>query len=349
MKRKSLLMLTLVLILGLLVACGGSDSGGEESSDDGEEKVRIALLCDVAGSKVFVNELIDGLNEAAEKYDFEPIVAESADNAAFEDNARALVAEGVDLIIGGGWLAGDAINAMATEFPDDCEYAIIDSEVEAENVKCISYREQEGAYLIGVMAGLVTEDDENTFGSIHVNQGAGSWKWRYGLMEGVKTIKPDAEFIFNYVGDYNDPAGAKEFAIQQYEQGCAFINSAAASGDRGVFEAALEKGFYTIGQDIDWTTPDNPYIISSQIKDTKNTMLNLIDLFCGDSEWNHDNEYWGISEGTIGAIYVTHETDTPRPEVLTDEIIEHLRDVAEQIRTGELDLINMPTEEEYSN
>ena len=31
---------------------------------------------------------------------------------------RALVAEGYDLIIGGGWQAGDAINKVATEYPD---------------------------------------------------------------------------------------------------------------------------------------------------------------------------------------------------------------------------------------
>ena len=59
-----------------------------------------------------------------------------------------MVEEGVDLIIGGGWQSGEAINKIATEFPDAADYALIDSEVEAANVKCISYREQEGAYLV---------------------------------------------------------------------------------------------------------------------------------------------------------------------------------------------------------
>ena len=39
-----------------------------------------------------------------------------------------------------------------------------------------------------------------------------------------------------------------------------FINSAAAGGDSGTFEAAKEKGFYTSGQDVDLTDPENPYI-----------------------------------------------------------------------------------------
>ncbi|MEI3331181.1 MAG: BMP family ABC transporter substrate-binding protein [Oscillospiraceae bacterium] len=136
--------------------------------------------------------------------------------------------------------------------------ALIDSEVEAENVKCISYREQEGAYLIGALAALTTDGESHKYGAVHVNEGPGSWKWRYGYMEGVKSIDPDAEFVFNYTGSYSDPAKAKELAIQQYEQGCVFINSAAAGGDGGTFEAAKEKGFYTSGQDVDLTDAEIP-------------------------------------------------------------------------------------------
>ena len=224
---------------------------------------------------------------------------------------------------------------------------MIDSQVEAENVKCISYREQEGAYLIGVMAAMVADDGEDFFSAVHVNQGPGSWKWRYGYMEGVKTIYPDAEFAFNYVGSYNDPAKAKEFAIQQFEQGASFINSAAAGGDSGVFEAALEKGFYTSGQDVDLTSPDNKYVVSSQIKDTYNTVLVLLEQYFSGEEWNGDDETWGIKEGTIGAVHITHETENPRSERLSDEEVATLKQIADDIASGKLDLTNMPAEEDY--
>lgn len=341
MKKRIALLMSLVLVLTALVGCGGSE---EKSGDDVQ---KIALLCDPAGTQVFVLDMIRGLEDSAEKYGFEAIVVESADSAAYEDNARALIEEGVDFIIGGGWLSGEAINKIATEFPEKANYALIDSEVEAENVKCISYREQEGAYLIGQMAALVTDDADQKFGSIHVNQGAGSWKWRYGYMEGVKSVKPDAEFVFNYVGDYNEPAKSKEFAIQHYEQGCRFVNAAAAGGDKGVFEAAKEKQFWTSGQDIDLTTPDNPYIVSSQIKDTYATMTYLIDSYFSGEEWSGENETWGLKEGTIGAVHVTHESENPVTERLSEEDIAMLKETADSILTGELDLVNMPKEEDY--
>lgn len=344
MKKKIVLVLAVVMLLSVFTACGSK--GNEATDKDGKEKVKVALLCDTAGTQVYILSMINALKDNAEKYNYEPIIAESADTAAYEENARALIEEGVDFIIGGNWQAGDSINMLATEFPDAASYVMIDTEIEAENVKCISFREQEGAYLVGMIGAMVTEPDDNIFGSIHVNQGAGSWKWRYGLMEGIKRIKPDAEFIFNYVGNYNDPAKAKEFAIQHYEQGAKFINAAAAGGDKGVFEAALEREFYTSGQDVDLTTPDNPYIVTCQIKDTYATVEYLLKQYFEDG-WNSENEEWGISEGAIGAVHVTHESENPVSDRLTEENLALLKEVANDIKEGKLDLKNMPNEEEY--
>lgn len=345
MKKKLALILAMVMLLMAFTACGGKKEEAAPA-EGGEEQKKVALLIGPAGTQVFLLNMIEALNDNAEKYNYQPIIAESPDTAAYEDNARALIEEGVDLIIGGDWISGDSMKIVATEFPDAAAYAIIDTEVDAENVKCISFREQEGAYLIGMLGAMVMDEDDNTIGSIHVNQGAGSWKWRYGIMEGAKRVKPDAEFIFNYVGNYNDPAKAKEFAIQHYEQGAKFVNAAAAGGDRGVFEAALEKGFYTSGQDVDLTTPENPYIVSCQIKDTYATVEYLLKQYF-EGEWTTENEEWGLAEGTIGAVHVTHESENPRSDKLSDEDIALLKEVAEDIKEGRLDLKNMPDEENY--
>ena len=358
MKKTLAMLLALAMSLSLLTGCGSkkddapaadnSDAAAGETTGEAKpgEGMKIALVCDKVGTQVFLTQMVEAMNDAADKYGFEATVAECADSAAFEDNIRALVAEEYDLIIGGGWQSGDAVNKVATEYPDAAHYALIDSEVEAENVKCISYREQEGAYLIGALAALTTDGESHKYGAVHVNEGPGSWKWRYGYMEGVKSIDPDAEFVFNYTGSYSDPAKAKELAIQQYEQGCVFINSAAAGGDSGTFEAAKEKGFYTSGQDVDLTDPENPYIVSSQIKDTYQSVWNLIDEFFS-GNYTDENSVWGVAEGTIGAVYVTHDSPNPRSERLSDDDIAQLKQIAEDIRTGALDLTNYPTEEEY--
>lgn len=363
MKKALALLMAMTLSLSVLTGCGSkkeetpSNSGSNASGETlpGEtpsskalpgEGMKIALVCDKVGTQVFLVQMVNALNEAAEMYGFTPTVAECADSAAYDDNIRALVAEGYDLIIGGGWAAGDTLNKVAQESPNAARYALIDSEVEAENVKCISYREQEGAYLIGMLAAMTVDGESHTYGSIHVNEGPGSWKWRYGYMEGVKAVDPDADFIFNYTASYSDPAKAKELAIQQYEQGCLFVNSAAAGGDSGTFEAAKEKGFYTSGQDVDLTDPDNPYIVSSQIKDTYYTIWNLIDEFFS-GNYTDENSTWGVAEDTIGAVYVTHDSENTRTDRLSDDEITQLKQAAEDIRTGVLNLADMPEEDAY--
>ena len=356
---KKILALILALTLALsLAACGGGNSGsqpsgGQTSGGDAQPSddlpgagQKIALVCDKVGTQVFLTQMVDALNEAAEKYGFTPTVAECADAAAYEDNIRALVAEEYDLIIGGSWQAGDALNKVATEYPDATNYALVDSEIDNEKVKCISFREQQGAYLIGLIAALTVDGESHMYGAVHVNESASSWKWRYGYMEGVLSVDPEAQFVFNYVGSYSDPAKAKELAIQQYEQGCLFINSAAAGGDSGTFEAAKEKGFYTSGQDVDLTDPSNPYIVTSQIKDTYHTIWNLIDEFYS-GNYQINNATWGVAENTVGAVYATHESENPRSDRLTDDEIAQIKEAAEKLRTNELDLINYPTEEEY--
>ncbi len=361
LKKGMALLLTLVMMLSL-AACGTeekkpeAEKKQEESGDKPAEKKeakeeapaekkKVALICDVAGTQVFILDMIDGFNKSAEKYGFEPIVAECGDPGAFEDQMRAILEEGVDLMIGGGWQATDGIQKMATEFPDKADYAIIDVAVEAPNVKCITFREQEGAYLIGKIAAMSSPEDQKMFGGVHVFDSAGSFKWRWGFMEGVKSIRPDAEFVFNFTGSFNDPAKAKELALQQYEQGCAFINGASAGGDKGVFEAAKEKGFFTSGQDVDLTTPDNPYIITSQLKNTGATMEKLLDDYFAPG-WTTDDETYGVKEGAIGAVYVTADSETPRNPVLTDDDIKELKATADKIASGELELV-VPKEEDY--
>lgn len=362
MKKTLSLILAVVMVSALfLSSCSKKPAGStaenpntaENPSTEGSDAPEagnasdktIALVCDVAGTQVFVLTMIDGINSAAQKHGFTPIVVECADSAAYEDNIRALVEEGTDLIIVGGWQGGEALNKIAQEFPDRADYALIDSEVDAPNVKCISYREQEGAYLIGMIAAYVVDEGENLFGAVHVNQGPGSWKWRYGYMEGVKSINPDAQFTFNYTGNYNDPAQAKESATLQFEQGAKFVNAAAAGGDIGVFEAAKDLGFYTSGQDVDLTDPSNPQIVTSQIKDTKATIEYLIDTYFGD--WTTSNEEWGIAEGTIGAVFVTHDSPNPMSERLSEEELAAVKAKAEEMALGKLDMKNMPVEEDY--
>ena len=333
------------MITASLVGCSPAKKDNTSSSGESTKPKKIALVTNKVGTNAFLTQMIDGLKESAKKHGFEASNVECSDTSEFSENIRAYAEEGYDLIIGGGWESSDPMQQICEEFPET-DFALIDTEVDSNRIKCISYNEQEGAYLIGALAALTVDGESHVYGGVHVNEGPGSWKYRYGFMEGVLSQDSDATFVFNYVGSYNDPAKAKTLAEQEFAQGAKFINAAAAGGDAGIFEAAKSKMFYTSGQDTDKTDPNNPCVVSSQIKDTYTTIMQIIDNYY--NGWNTTNEVWGIKENAIGAVHVNYESKNPRSDRLSDEDVAKLKKLVENIRNGTIDLKNIPTEEQYT-
>lgn len=349
---KKFLSILLILTLALsLIACGQKNDLQAEKpheSNSGQESAkRVALICGTLGQSAFVDDGALGFRETAEKYGFDYTIAECVDDAAYEENARALVKDGYDLIVGLSWQSANAIATIASDYPDAAHYALVDSDTGMDNVMDVSFHEEYGAYLVGMLAALTVDGDSHNYGAIHATQSqAGFVKWRYPFMQGVLAVDPEAKFVFNFVNSYSDPGTAKELALQQHELGCMFINAACAGGDAGVFEAAKEKQFFTSGQDMDLTTPDNPYIVSCQIKDTYNAISFVIDTFANE-EWNAEDVQLGITQNAIGAVYVTHESDNPRNERLSEDDIAQLKQAAQDLRDGKIDLTCQIEETDY--
>ncbi len=348
---KSMLAIAFIAVVGFaFVACSDNDSS---NGDDGAEVKTIAMVADPVGTNPFLTQVVDKLAEIKEEgtYPIEYSVIECADSNAWAENIRAAVEEGYDMILGVGWQAADPLNEVATLFPDKAEYVCIDTVCDNPNVKSYIFRPQEGAFLIGAVAALVSADQgapTGPFGGVHANPGQSSFEWRYGYMEGAKAINPEiqtSDFIYNYTSSYSDAPKAKELALQQAAQGCVFINAASANADHGTFEAAKEKGFYTSGQDADRTSTDNPYVITTQVKYTGQvTEYAVIEMF--ETGVQPGVVSLGIKEGAIGAVYITDDGTNPRSPVLTDEIVETVRAYAEQIKSGEL-VLEVPMEADY--
>ncbi len=355
MKKFLALILALAMLATVFAGCAAKpaestapESSAETTPDASKapagkdpKDMKIILICDKIGTNPFLTQMQTGLQNMKTKYGMSTSIVECADASVWEDNIRAAVQEQNDLIIVAGGQGAGPVNAVASEFPDDATYVLVDVETDSPNVKSITFKEQEGAYLIGMIAGLVNKTDK--FGAIHANEGQSSYKWRWGYMEGVKSVRPNAEFMFNYTNSYTDAAKAKEFALQQAAAGCGFINAASAVADFGTFEAALEKGFYTSGQDEDRTSPDNKYIITTQIKDTAVVIEKIVTEFV-EGKLTMEPETYGVKENVIGALYITKDGKNPiQSEVLTDEIVAKVKEAADKIAKGEI-VLEVPME-----
>lgn len=375
MKRLLAVLLAATTTASMLAGCGGtkpaagSSSAGDPASTAPEsaasqegtasasspeaagtaakdaKDTKVILICDPIGTNPFLTQMQVGLTDMETKYaGLTTSIVECQDAGVWEDNIRAAVQEENDLIVVAGGQGADALNAVAAEFPGDASYVLIDASIDNPNVKSVTFKEQEGAYLIGMIAGLVNPNDK--FGAVHANEGQSSYKWRWAYMEGVKAVRPEAtkdNFVFNFTNSYTDAAKAKEFALQQAAAGCGFINAASAVADFGTFEAAKEKQFYTSGQDQDRTDANNPYIITTQIKDTSVVIDHIVTEYM-ENTLTMDTVAYGVKEGVIGALYITHEGKNPRnAEVLTDDIVAQVKAAADKISAGEI-VLEVPME-----
>ncbi|MEM1486030.1 BMP family protein [Oscillospiraceae bacterium PP1C4] len=360
--RKTIaLILALTMSVGMLTACGASSApapaseAGTQSSkaDAKKETKKIAMICDPVGTNPFLTQIVDKLEEMKKsgEYPIEYSVIECADTTAWSENVRASVEENYDMIMAVGYACADPLKEVATQFPDKAQYVCIDTVCDSPNVKSYIFKPEEGAFLIGAVAALVSADlgaPKGPFGGVHVNPGPGSFEWRYGYMQGARTVNPEIQlddFVFNYTKSFTDAPLAKELALQQAAKGCKFINAAAAVADFGTFEAAKEKGFYTSGQDSDRTDPNNEFIITTQVKYTGIVAENAVkEMF--ETGINPGVVTLGLADGVVGATYITDDGINPRNPVLTDAIVEQVRGYADQIRSGKI-VLTVPAEEEY--
>ncbi len=184
------------------------------------------------------------IEELLEEYDIEALEFEGTPDT-FSQGLRTMANEGTDLIVAPGFSQADAIQSISAEFPDT-SFVIIDGVAENDNVRSVLFREQEGSFLVGYIAGKLSQTGVVGFvGGMDIPL---IRKFGLGYEEGVKYACADCQIIQNFTGvtpaAWNDPAKAKELATLQHSQGADIIYAAAGASGKGVIDFANETMCY---------------------------------------------------------------------------------------------------------
>ena len=197
------------------------------------------MITDTAGlgDQNFQDLANKGGTEGAAEFGVEWKVTESVDQASFVPNLTAAAEGGANLIVGVGYLLGDAITEVATQFPDTY-FQFIDGVVDPANVQSVVFKEQQIGYLAGIVAGKVTKT--NKLGIVGGQRIPPVIRYEVGFVAGVKSVNPDAEVIIVYTDTFGDPALGKQTAAAQFNQGADIIFPIAGSTGTGSYLAASE-------------------------------------------------------------------------------------------------------------
>ncbi|PRA08832.1 MULTISPECIES: BMP family protein [unclassified Paenibacillus] len=345
---KKMLSLSLVMLLAvsvMLAGCGskpkeetnaGGDTGG--TSTEAKSDLKIGMVTDVGGvnDKSFNQSAWEALQATETETGTAVKYLQSKSDEEYIPNLNEFVKNGYDLTWGIGYQLEKAIKAVADQNPDS-KLAIIDSVVDAPNVKSVTFAEEEGSFLVGVVAGLTTKT--NKIGFVGGAESTLIKKFEVGFREGVKAVNPDAQFIPNYTGAFDKPDLGKAAAATMYNQGVDIIFHASGATGNGVFNEAIARKkqgqeVWVIGVDKDQSLEFGDEVTLTSMIKKVDEAVKRVNKEVIDGTFKGGSETLTLKDNGVGI------ADTSKANV-SAETLAKVEEYKEKIINGE---IKVPTE-----
>ncbi len=293
-----------------------------------------ALIYDMGGKfdKSFNESAFHGAEKWAKETGGTYKEIEMQNEAQREQALRRLAEAGANPIVTTGFAMSDPIATVATDFPDT-KFVTIDGWVDPvahPNVLTIGFAEQEGSYLVGVMAAMATKTGTVSFiGGMDVPL---IRAFGCGFAQGVKATNPDIKFISSMTGTtpaaWNDPVKGSELAKAQKSQGSDIIFAAAGGTGIGVLQAAADEGIMSIGVDSNQNMLHPGSVLTSMLKRVDVAVYNAMkagpDL---------DTTPLSLNLASDGVGYAMDENNAA---MVTPEMLAAVDAAAEKIKSGEI-------------
>lgn len=297
---------SIILVALMLVAAFGIVAAGQSTADAQSGRFAIVFATGGLGDQSFNDSAFAGMQAAAERFGIEFDYAEPSAVAEYEGLlTRFAQRRNYDLIISIGFDQADAVSAVASRFPAQ-RFAIIDTVAEGDNVASYVYKEQERGFLLGAVAGLMTQryddpkiqpgDVVGVVGGMDIPLINANIA---GFIAGARYVNPDADVRYSYVGDWADPARGKELALAQFDQGVDVIWGAAGLSGLGVIQAAEEANRYVMGADDDQGHLAPEHVLTNGMKYVNNTVIHAVESVLND-EFTPGVTALGVAEGALG-------------------------------------------------
>lgn len=260
---KKYIALVLVICMALaLCACGAKPAA------PAAESYKVGMVTDVGGvnDKSFNQTAWEGLQAlAAEDASFTVNYLESKTDADYQTNINTFIDEGYDLIICVGYMLADATREAALANPEQ-KFAIIDDATNADlaNVACLMFAQEQASYLVGLVAGSVTES--KTVGYVQGMVSDSMNLFGIGFITGVLEACPEAEVLQYNANNFGDIAGGATAAKEMITKGADVIYHAAGGTGIGVINTCNDEGIWAIGVDTDQSILAPEHVITSAMK-----------------------------------------------------------------------------------
>ncbi len=336
--RPNRLIVGLLALNVALVAVGALLIGDRGATTAVEPRIRVGLVFDTGGKndKSFNEAAWRGLQRARDELGVSIEFIEPSEGADRGTALRTLAARHLDLVIGVGFIFGRDLERLAVEFPHvrfaGIDYSPTEGVTIPPNLVGLRFREQEGSFLVGAIAAMVTKAQVVGFvGGMRIPL---IRKFEAGYTAGVHYVCPACRVIAAYAGSepkaFSDPTLGQELATAQYDDGADVIFHAAGKTGDGVFAAARERDAKAIGVDSDQFVMAPCCVVTSMVKRVDVAVVQEVrDVIAGKFQG-------GLRELGLAEDGVTFVTDDRNRALLPADVVQRTNQIRADIIAGKI-------------
>jgi len=296
---------------------------------------RVGLVFDVGGrgDKSFNDSAYEGLMRAQRELGAEVSFLEPVGSEDREAALRLFAAQGEDLVLAVGFIFTSDVDAVARAYPDT-HFACVDYAGPPDrmppNVLGLSFREEEGSFLVGAVAGLLSHTKHVGFiGGMTIPL---IRKFEAGYDAGVHAACPECTVHSAYAGStpdaFKDPARGRSLAAFEIAAGADVLFHASGATGHGVFEGARAAGALAIGVDSDEHDDLPGTVVTSMVKRVDVAVFQAI-KDASQGQFHHGMLVFGLAEEGIDYVH-----DGPHAEGLPREVKEKVADLRAEVVAG---------------
>lgn len=276
---------------------------------------RPAIVFDVGGK--FDRSFNEAAFNGAEKFRAETGIAyravEIPEPSKRESTLRAAARDGATIVVAMGFAQGQSVDRVAAEFPA-IKFTLIDAVVDQPNVQSVTFREQEGSFLVGMAAALASKS--RAIGIIGGMDIPPIRKFFAGYIQGARHADPDIVVRRDFVGTtpaaWNDPARGASLANRQFDRGVDVVFAAAGGTGLGIYRAARKRGRLAIGVDTNQNYLHPGTMLTSMIKRVDRAVYKAFKSAANGS-WKPGVRSLGLREGGVGYALDEHNRSLITP------------------------------------
>ena len=281
------------------------------------DDIKPAVVFDMGGK--FDKSFNEGVYNGVERFKKETGIPyadfEITNETQYEQAHRRFAERGQNPIIGVGFAQADAVQKVGAEYPKT-DFTVIDGIVKLPNVQSVLFKEQEGSFLVGMLAAMASKSGKVGFvGGMDIPL---IRRFECGYEQGAKYANPQVVVVQNMTGTtpsaWDDPGRGGELAKAQFDGGVDVVYAAAGNTGLGVYQAAADAHKLAIGVDSNQNYLHPGTMLTSMVKRVDLAAYNSLEAAKG-GNWQGGITVLGLKEGGIDWAYDQYNEKLITPEM----------------------------------